>query len=552
MRSALISPILIGLAGLALAASSASPGGGLFLCHAWAGSRPVVSGDGPAPRILPGFGDAGYDPERANPAARAQFDNGVRLNNAFNEPEAIRAFMAAERLDPACALCFWGEAAARGPTINYPVGPEDARRAVAALDRAASLSAGLSPKAQGIVAAERARYVRRGAGLAEDAPAAARASEALADRFPSDDALQVAAASDRMIAGEAIHDLKRPTDASATAARTRLERVLARSPDFTPALHFYIHLMEWTGEPARAEAAADRLGRLAPAAGHLVHMPSHIYYQVGRYEDAAVANRRAADADAAYVAAVRPPSGLPDFALHAHNLSYGLAGALMSGDAATGLDLARRLQAQYPADSWLSARAYLAVGRYAAPDAVLALPAPKPPLAQAFWRYARGEALARRGDGAGVRAEARAIADLQAHARPAMAKIESEDRAMVDLARLTLEGRAAMLARDWPAASRAYRAAAALRESRDTGRDPPMWGWPPRRSLAAALLAAGDAAGAAREAKAALAVWPGDGVALTVLARAQAQASDPAAPATAAAAARAWRGPPDLLRPELV
>ena len=301
------------------------------------------------------------------------------------------------------------------------------------------------------MAAERARYVRRGAGWAADAPAAARAADALADRFPADDALQVAAADDRMIAGEAIHDTGRPTDAFAAAARTRLERVLARSPDFTPALHFYIHLMEWTGESARAEAAADRLGRLAPAAGHLVHMPSHIYLQVGRYEDAAVANRRAADADAAYVAAVRPPSGLPDFALHAHNLSYGLAGALMSGDAATGLDLAARLQAQYPAGGWLSAHAYLAIGRYAAPDAVLALAAPKPPLAQAFWRYARGEALARRGDAAGVRAEARAIADLQAHARLALAGLDGEDRAMVDLARLTLEGRAAMLAHDWPA-----------------------------------------------------------------------------------------------------
>ena len=544
---------LIALAGLAALQASTPAGvtGQLAGCHADAGARAAAEpGGGPPPVILPGFGDAGYEVERASPAARAQFDWGVQLNNAFNEPEAIRAFIAAQRADPACALCFWGEASARAPTINYGIDAGEAGRAVAALDRAQALAAGLSPKGRGIIAAERARYVKRGGGWAVDAAAYARAADALADRFAADDALQVAAADGHMIAGES---RRGGPGADGAAARARLERVLARSPDFTPAMHLYIHLSEWQGQPVRAERYADRLGALAPAAGHLVHMPSHIYYRVGRFEDATTANVRAAAADRAYVAAAHPPGGVPALALHAHNLSFGLAAALMSGDAAAGLDLARRMQAQYPADSFVSIRAYLGLGRYLPADQVLALPPPAPAAARAYLRYARGEARTRQGDAAGVRAEAQAIGALQAQAGSnGLAKAPGDARAMIEVARLTLLGRASMLQHDWRAAADAYRRAARLREARDPGRDPPTWGWPPRRSLAAALLAAGDAKDAAREAKATLADWPGDGATLRVLGQAQAALHDPAAPQTLAAAARDWRGPAALLAPAML
>ncbi len=547
---------LIAVAGVAAlgASSPAPPTGQLGLCHADAGSRAAARPPGEAAAPLPvlaGFGDGGYEVERATPAARAQFEWGVRLNHAFNEPEALRAFQAAQTLDPRCALCFWGEAAARAPTINYTIGADEAGRAVAALDRAGALAAGLSPKAQGLIAAERARYVRRGAGWATDPRAYARAADALADRFALDDALQVAAASAHMIAGEDPGPGDwRPGGPDAAPARTRLERVLARNPRFTPAEHFYIHLMEWEREPQRAERYADQLGALAPGAGHLVHMPSHIYYRLGRWEDAALVNTRAADADRSYVERVRPPGGLPDLALHAHNLSFGLAGALMSGDAAQALDLARRMQAQYGPDSFVGARAYLALGTYAPVDAVLALRAPTAPVARGLFHYARGEARARSGDAAGVLAEARAVGDAARAA--AGARADGGERAVLDVARLTLEGRAAMLRRDWRTAVDRYRRAAVLREARDPGRDPPLWGWPPRRSLASALLANGDAAGAMREARASLVDFPHDGAALTVLARAEAALRDPAGADTSAEAARAWRGSPEGLRPELI
>ncbi len=542
MRSALI---IVAATAVLGASAPTPPTGELGLCHADAGAKAQAqTANVPPLPVLPGFGSTGYDAERATPAARAQFSAGVRLNNAFNEPEAIRAFQAAQRLDPTCALCFWGEAAARAPTINYPIDAAEAGRAVAALDKARARANGLSPKALGIVEAERARYVRRAGQWTTDAPAEARAADALAERFSADDALQVAAADAHMIAGEGSRFGWTRGGPDARAARARLERVLARAPDFTPAIHFYIHLMEWEGEPRRAEPFADRLGRLAPAAGHLVHMPSHLYYRLGRFEDAGTVNRSAADADRAYVAAVKPPGGLPDFALHAHNLSFGLAGALMSGDGALALDLSRRMQAQYPADSFVYARAYLGLGAYAPVDEVLALRAAAPS-AQSLLHFARGEAFARRGDAAGVAAETAAIGRLPAS--PA-----ADLRAVSEVARLTLEGRAAMLRHDWRAAATAYRRAAVLREAKDPGRDPPLWGWPPRRSLSSALLAGGDARGAVREAQATLRDWPGDGATLSVLARAQAALRDPEAPATAAAAVRAWRGSPELLRPELI
>ncbi|MBE7219711.1 MAG: hypothetical protein INR64_14660, partial [Caulobacteraceae bacterium] len=149
MRSALILAAAVGALG---ASAPQPPTGQLGLCHAEAGAKAADQPREAAPLpVLPGFGSTGYEVERATLAARAQFEDGVRLNHAFNEPEAIRAFQAAERLDPACALCFWGEAAARAPTINYAIDAGEAGRAVAALDRAQALAAGLSPKAQGIV-----------------------------------------------------------------------------------------------------------------------------------------------------------------------------------------------------------------------------------------------------------------------------------------------------------------------------------------------------------------------------------------------------------------
>ncbi len=508
-------------------------------CH---GAPPPSGDEAPAsaPGLSTGLGDAGFRVERARPEAAAYFGEGVRLFHAFDAPEAIRALRWAEHEDAACALCFWAEAWARGPTINYPVDAAEAARARVAAVKAAALVEGLSPQARGLIAAMVVRYPARG-GV--DGHAYARAMDDLARRFPDDDPVAVEAASALLIAsGQAWENIAaegpRP---DVKRARELLDTVLKRSPDYTPAIHYDIHLSEWSGQPSRAVAGAERLGGLAPAAGHLVHMPSHLYYRLGRYEDAATANARASVADARFAAEHRSPGGLAGFPLHAHNVSFGLAAALMSGDGPGALAFARAAQATY-GDAGVGAHAYLAWARYGDPDAVLKLPQPQAVGAQALWRYARGEAHARRGDAAGVATEARAIADLQARGAGAME---------ADVARLTLEGRAALLTHRPADAVAAFRKAADLRDKVDRIPDPPIWPLTPRRSLAAALLLNGDVAGARAEAARSLTRDVADPLTLHVLAEAQRRAGSPDAAKSEAAAERGWRGGRELWRLEL-
>lgn len=508
-----------------------------------------------APGLFPHLGVSGYAVERVaggeDGEAGRYFTQGILLTHAFNAPEAIRALRWARAKDPDCAMCAWGEGWARGPTINYPVEGEDAakaRKAALDADRLAALPANaqLSPKARGLIAAEIARFPLRGAKAVTDDKAYARAMEALSARFPDDDAIAVEAASALMIAA---HYNWKPaaTDPKSTAgrARTLIERVLARSPDFPPALHFHIHLMEGAGLAKLAEASADRLGKDAPGAGHLVHMPSHIFYRLGRFEDAAVSNARASADDARYVAELKPPGGLREFALHGHNVSFGLGGALMSGDGPGALAFARQAQTTFKPDSFLYARGYLAYARYGDEATVAALPKPSAPIIEIFWRYARGEQAARRGDLPALDAETSALAAAQGPAHAS--KDFKHADPYLEIARLTLVGRAAMLRRNWPAAIAALSRAADLRDKADDWPDPPGWGFPPRRTLAAARLLSGDAAGAERELGKALAFEPNDPLALYVLGKAREKTGDADAERYEAAAKRLWRGPPGTM-----
>jgi hypothetical protein len=212
---------------------------------------------------------------------------------------------------------------------------------------------------------------------ASDDVAGAKAATAVADRYPDDDALQVAAANDDLTAaangqlGSIRADNPYLPDVEA-----KLTKVMLRSPDYTPALHLYMHLSEWQDGPARALATTRHLGTLAPEPGHMLHMASHIYFHTGRYELAVLANEQAAKADWDYVRKVRPLGGMDALPMHAHNLSFGLGAALQSGDVSRALQFAHEIQSGYPADNFVSVRAYLALGRYLPTPDVLALPRP--------------------------------------------------------------------------------------------------------------------------------------------------------------------------------
>ncbi len=472
------------------------------------------------PVLVDGLGYSGMTPDTSDPVARRWFDQGVRLTWAFDEVEAIRAFEQAQKIDPDCALCFWGEAWARGPTINLQPRNEEHGKAKAAAARALALSTNLSPRDRGLI---EAMQVRIGSGSRFRSKPYHAAMARLAGLYPNDDAILTIAADSRMLIFPPTGKPPEGTD-----AQTWLETVLRRNPDHSGAIHMYIHLTDWIDRQDLAERYADRLGRAAPAASHLVHMPSHTYYGIGRYADAASVNLAAIAADRAYAAKVKPPASDYRKGLYGHDVHFAIQSALMRGDGRTALDMAEHFRTVYPLDKDSGfgrisrASTMYAFGLHAPIGDVLALAEP-PPVAtmeQAMRHYARGEALARKGDAAAVRAEAAAIAALRAGpASRALGGAYGE--ALVEVAQRVLEGRAAMLAGDPRAAAAAYWTGMRRQDGAHFYSDPPPFWYPVRRSVAAALLAQGDALGAEHQLTASLQTWPNDPLALYLLARAQ-------------------------------
>lgn len=482
-------------------------------------------GDMAAPtsaRIMAGYGGGGFPITTKVPQAQAFFDNGMQLAHAFAHKAAIKAMAEAVRLDPDCAMCRWGEAWASGPTINYGKSSDEIAPLAEEADKAAALAkvAG-TDREKALIEALRLRYK---AGDADRAALNfAKSMEILADRYAADDEIAVMAADAWLMTAAKHSDEGR---LNAQMAMSLLEPVLRRHPDYTPAIHFYIHASELAGQPALAEPYADRLAALAPHASHLVHMPSHTFYWVGRYQDAADANMKAValGIENAKALGLGPPDGVWGLPYHAHNVTFGLGGALEAGDAKTALYLGRplvlRSQARAEAGAYsqiIAANGYFAMARFAPATEVLALPQPKLPVLTAAWHYARGEALARKGDAAGVRMEAAAIRSVPVGDEDDASRQASE---LSFIARNVLVGRAAMIEHRPGEASLAFQQAAELQETEEFSSfaDPPAWYYPVRRDLAAAVLASGDRVGAQREAEAALAYRPKDPATLAILA----------------------------------
>jgi tetratricopeptide (TPR) repeat protein len=490
------------------------------------------------PVLLDGLGYAGIEPDSANQEARAWFAQGVRLIWAFDEVEAIRAFQQAQRLDPACAMCHLGEAWARGPTINLSPRTPELAAARAAVARAAALSRNLGARDRLILRGMEIR-TRPGADFSNEAYATFM--EGAATRMPGDDTLAIMAADARMVAwGETV-----PPPGS--LAQQLLERVLARNPDHGGAIHYYIHLTDWIDRQELAVPHAERLGRIAPAASHLVHMPSHSFFGVGRYQDAAAVNVAAIAADRAFVLRARPAASDYRVGLLAHNMHFAIESALARGDGATALAVSGQFRQTYLSGEIdgrirvLGASTFYARGLHGDVETVLALPVPANVFDKAQRHYARGEALARRGDAAAVRAEAAAIAALRAgRDSPGLGRRGEQ---LAEVFQYVLEGRAAMLAGDPGLAAAAYRKAMERQLASDFGSDPPLFWYSVRRSLGAAMLASGDHLSARAQLYVSLRSWPNDALALYLLSRADRAAGDLATADRNLARARAlWAG----------
>ncbi|MEI6642506.1 MAG: hypothetical protein WCL10_10745 [Novosphingobium sp.] len=519
---------------------------------------PVVPGKFP---LYGGVPRSALEPGGLTPEARPWFDQGLEMAYNFNHAAAVASFRKAQALAPGCALCFWGEALVQGPNINAPMDAKALAPTLTALAKAQALAPGAPALDRALVAALAARYSAdpKADRAAMDA-AYADAMLALAGQMPANDELAV-------LAAEAAMDTspwnywqpgRSEPRARIDKAVALVEGVLTRHPGHQEAAHLYIHMMENYVDPARAEKAADALALSAmPEAGHLVHMPGHIYYRIGRYKDSIRANIAAAKSDEAYLARV-PDDGLYRYGYYPHNVHFIVTSAQQAGDLNLAVAQARKMMRIIPEAKavelgWVQAvvaAPSFAFAQGGTPAQILALPRPdgRLPYVLAMWHYARGVAFARLRQPGAVDAELAAMDRLTAD--PGIKVLEGQGTPGTDLIHLAqhvMRGRLAFARGDYAAAAEAYRKAQAI-EGTIPYQEPPYWYYPVGQSLGAALLAAGKAAEARDAFHQALLVAPGNGWALWGLAKAErALGHDLEARAAEAALGRAWLGDRRLL-----
>lgn len=531
------------LAAPAVSASDSQGLGVAFLCSAERKADPTGE---KTLKILPGMGSGGFTIAAKDPQAQLWFDYGIKLYHGFYHDEAKTAFDKAAEADPACAMCAWGQALAHGSNMNFDAKPEDIVKAKAFAARAQSLSANEDPKAKALIAALVTRY----ATPLGDNKAYAKAMDALAEQYPDDKEIATLTAHALLLEAARKYDFT-----TVNRSVGLLEAVLAKHPDDTAAIHYYIHATEFMGEAPKALPYAEKLAKLAPDASHLVHMAAHTLIHVGRYEDVGVLNAEAIATDARFDSTMNYKRALGEAGYYGHNFGFGLAGAMLAGDRDLSVKYATHRTIAFPPETFapdrragLTGRSYAALGRYA-PEQALALPEPAANelfIVKAMRHYARGEAFAAKGDAGAVLAEAEAIDKLK--------RTKPGERTMGELASSVLEGRALMLQGKPDKAARVYAKAARLQERafKDSF-DPPPWWYPIRRSLAAAQLKAGDYKAAETEARASLAGWPDDALALAVLSQAERAQGKAAQAATDLETARkAWKGDLAAVRFEMI
>ena len=440
----------------------------------------------------------------ATKSDRAQLfiNQGMNLAYGFNHAEAGRAFAEAARLDPECAMAFWGQAFVLGPNINAPMNAEDEPKAHELAKQALALKSRASEREQAYIEALASRYT----GKTDDRKAAdrafAQAMRALADRYPDDlDA--------RTIYAESLMDLRpwnywtrdgHPYEETRDIQKA-LEQVLSKHANHPGALHYWVHLWEPTDTPERAEAEADRLLTLMPGAGHIVHMPAHIYMRVGRHADVVRSNQLAVQADEDYITQCRA-QGLYPLGYYPHNIHFIWMGATASGQRKVALDAARKLAAAIPDEALGSVPIlqgflvvpYWAMVQFGQWDEILADKGPRQDTAftRGAWRYARAMAFIARGRLGDANRELaalkKAVSDPSLKGQVTFST--NPGRAVLRIAPEVVAGEIAARRKDWDKAvlhlDRAVRFEDAL-----IYQEPADWHAPVRQTLGAVLLVAG-------------------------------------------------------------
>jgi len=452
-----------------------------------------------APRLQK-LGSHVFPVSTKNKQAQLFMNQGLDLSYAFNHAEAGRAYREAARLDPDLAMAYWGDALALGPNINAPMDPANEPKALEVIQKAVALKAKASPREQALIDALTQRY----SGRAEDRKARdvayADAMRKVHLQFPDDQDIA-------MLYVESVMDL-RPwgywtRDGTPYERTTEIvaltEQVIARNPLHPAALHLYIHLME-AYQAGKAEAAADRLQTLMPAAGHMVHMPAHIYQRVGRYADAAHSNELAIAADEDYISQCRA-QGLYPMAYYPHNLHFLWFAATAEGRSKLAIEAARKAASQV-SDETLKAVPllagfrvvpYFALTRFGKWDEMLR--EPQPPTTSAYmtgmWHYARGTAFLGKGQVDSADQEFAKLDSTMADKsldQPLFSP--NTGRQVLSIAREVLAGGIAAAKKNYDPAIAHLERAVRLEDAL-VYTEPSEFHYPPRHALGAVLLEAG-------------------------------------------------------------
>lgn len=471
--------------------------------------------------MMTGIGDLHHPVSTKNADAQAFFDQGLRLIYAFNHDEAARSFQRAADLDPKLAMAYWGIAEAVGPNYNDPASEERFKQAHDAIQKAVDLSAGASPAEQDYINAMAKRFpADPKADLRKAAEAYHDAMREVAKKYPDDlDAATLFAES-----GMNLHPWGlwmqdgTPREGTEEIVAT-LEGVIKRDPNHMGAVHYYIHAVEASNTPERALAGANRLAALAPAAGHLVHMPAHVYIRTGDYDAAVDTNEKAAAADRDYMKASGGQPNMYSLMYYSHNLHFIAIAGSINGEYEQSKKAADMLAANVgphvkdmpPLEAFLAIPMAVNV-RFQKWDDILATPQPPADqkAATAFWHFSRGMALAGKGKTADAETEYKTLAATR-DATPAdlifAMPFNNKTKDILAIATDVLGAKIAMAKKDNAGAIAQLKDAVAIQDKLNYG-EPPDWPFSIRESLGAALLMNGDAAGAEQVFRADLAKYP--------------------------------------------
>jgi tetratricopeptide (TPR) repeat protein len=475
----------------------------VFSCGAWAqdtGQKPVT--------LMPGLGNLHHPVSTTNPEAQQFFDQGLRLVYAFNHEEAARSFRRAAELDPKLAMAWWGVALAAGPNYNLPVDPEHEKIAESAIEEAKALDADAPQIEKDYIDALAHRF----SGDANpdyhqlnfDYSVAMRE---LSRKYPDDlDAATLFADSMMNLRPWKLWNADGTPAEGTNEIVTTLEGVLRRDPHHMGAMHLYIHAVEASPYPERALPYAEEIATLAPAAGHLVHMPAHIYERTGNFDGARAQNAAAAKADENFAESTGS-HGLYMMMYYSHNLHFGAVSASMEGHCAEAkrfaVQLAENLRPalkDMPMVEPFVAMPFAISVRCGQWDDAMAASEPdaQTPTLKAFWLYSRGIALAvhgKTGEAEALEQQLAAIEKATSRDDLYMPPVENHTWQIIHIADDVLGARIAAAKEDKPGAIKLLRDAVA-EQDKLLYDEPQDWYYPVRESLGGMLLQTGDAKGA--------------------------------------------------------